>query len=215
MALVFRIIVNKKKSVTYCQQVLFIVKAFCVHKVFIALFVEYPLCFLSCHNLRLHVLKIYSIGKTVLSVSCARFKSHICKLRPPPPPTVRPRNTCICPCMSRRRRSTQISRLCPFSSRRQAEWTPVQASCSTYIVTLQCRLYIGAIFHFKLMKHQRHAAITSSYSKILNQYTWIKLKQSDNICVLLTWQLTDLATEIIKCANLRTHIRKIIDSYFE
>ena len=26
MALVFRIIVNKKKSVTYCQQVLFIVK---------------------------------------------------------------------------------------------------------------------------------------------------------------------------------------------
>ena len=27
--------------------------------------------------------------------------------------------------------------------------------------------------------------------------------------------LTDLATAIIKCANLRTHIRKIIDSYFE
>ena len=47
MALVFRIIVNKKKSVTYCQQqVLFIVKVFCVHKVFIALFVEYPLRFL-------------------------------------------------------------------------------------------------------------------------------------------------------------------------
>ena len=37
----------------------------------------------------------------------------------------------------------------------------------------------------------------------------IKLKQSDNICVLLTLQLTDLATEIIKYANLRTHIRKI------
>ena len=32
VALVFRIIVNKKKSVTYCQQVLFIVKVFCVHK---------------------------------------------------------------------------------------------------------------------------------------------------------------------------------------
>ena len=44
VALVFRIIVNKKKSVTYCQQVLFIIKVFCVHKVFIALFVEYPLC---------------------------------------------------------------------------------------------------------------------------------------------------------------------------
>ena len=60
-----------------------IVKAFCVHKVFIALFVEYPLCLLY-HNLRLHMLKTCSIGKTVLSVSCARFKSHICKLRPPP-----------------------------------------------------------------------------------------------------------------------------------
>ena len=83
MALVFRIIVNKKKSGTYCQQVLFIVKVFCVHKVFIALFVEYPLCFLLCHNLRLYMLKTCGIGKTVLSVSCARFKSHICKLRPP------------------------------------------------------------------------------------------------------------------------------------
>ena len=39
----------------------------------------------------------------------------------------------------------------------------------------------------------------------------IKLKQSDNICVLLTCmkvELTDLATDIIKYANLRTHIRK-------
>ena len=115
MALVFRIIVNKKKSVTYCQQVLFIVKVFCVHKVFIALFVEYPLCFLLCHNLHLHMLKTCSIRKTVLSVSCARFKSHICKLRPPPP-TLRARNPCIFPCLSRRRRRTQISGLCPFSS---------------------------------------------------------------------------------------------------
>ena len=57
-------------TVTYCQQVLFIVIVFCVHKVFIALlFVEYPLCFLLCHNLRLHMLKTCSIGKTVLSVS--------------------------------------------------------------------------------------------------------------------------------------------------
>ena len=55
-----------------------------LHKVFIALFVEYPLCFLLCHNLHLHMLKTCSIGKTVLSVSCARFKSHICKLSPPP-----------------------------------------------------------------------------------------------------------------------------------
>ena len=120
VALVFRMIVNKKKSVTYCQQVLFIVKVFCVHKVFITLFVEYPLCFLLCHNFRLHMLKTCSIGKTVLSVSCARFKFHICKLRPPPP-TLRSRNPCICPCLSRRRHSTQISTLCPFSSRRQAE----------------------------------------------------------------------------------------------
>ena len=84
VALVFRITANKKKSVTYCQQVLFIVKVFSVNKVFIALFVEYSLCFLLSHNLRLHMLKTCSIGKTVLSVSCARFKSHICKLRPPP-----------------------------------------------------------------------------------------------------------------------------------
>ena len=57
-----------------------------VHKVFIALFVEYPLCFLLCHNLRLHMLKTCGIGKTVVSVSCARFKSHIRKSRPLPPP---------------------------------------------------------------------------------------------------------------------------------
>ena len=37
------------------------------------------------------------------------------------------------------------------------------------------------------------------------------LKQSDNTCVLLT----DLATEIIKYANLRTHIRKVINNYFK
>ena len=35
-----------------------------------------------------------------------------------------------------------------------------------YIV-LQYRLYTGAIFHFKLMKHY---TVTSSYNKILNQY---------------------------------------------
>ena len=58
------------------------------------------------------------IGKTVLSVSCARFKSHIWKSRPSP--TLRQRNICICPCLSS---STQIS------SCRQAEWTPVRTSC--------------------------------------------------------------------------------------
>ena len=54
--------------------------------------------------------KTCGIEKTVLSVSCARFKSHFWKSRPPPP-TLRPRNSCICPCLSRRRRSTQISRI--------------------------------------------------------------------------------------------------------
>ena len=39
MALAFRMVVNKKKAVTYCQQALFIVK------VFIALFVEYLYAF--------------------------------------------------------------------------------------------------------------------------------------------------------------------------
>ena len=58
-----------------------------------------------------------------------RFKAHIWRSRPSP--TLRPRNICIYPpCLSR---STQISRLCPFSSRWQAEWTPVQASCYFYV----------------------------------------------------------------------------------
>ena len=70
MALVFRIIVNKKKSVTHCQQVLFIVKVFCVDKVFIALFVEHPLC----HDLHLHMLKT-SRGSRVKSRG-SRVKSR-------------------------------------------------------------------------------------------------------------------------------------------
>ena len=82
-----------------------------VHKVFITLVVEYALCFVLCHNLRLHMPKTCGIGKTFLSVSCARFKSHFWKSRPFP--TLRQRNICICPCLSR---STQISRLCPFFS---------------------------------------------------------------------------------------------------
>ena len=82
MALAFRIVVNKKKAVTYCQQALFIVKVF----IKCSLHCLLNIIMLSlCHNLRLHMLKTCGIGKTVLSVSCARFKSHICKWRPPPP----------------------------------------------------------------------------------------------------------------------------------
>ena len=61
MALAFRIIVNKKKAVTYCEQALFIVKVF-----------------IKC-CVRLHMLKACGIGKTVPSVSCAQFKSDIWK----------------------------------------------------------------------------------------------------------------------------------------
>ena len=46
----------------------------------IALFVEYPWCFILCHNLRLHKLKNCGIAylKKALSVSCARLQCHIC-----------------------------------------------------------------------------------------------------------------------------------------
>ena len=56
---------------------------------------------------------------------------------------------------------------------------------------------------------------TTQFSTTIRE---IKLKQSD-ICVqtvvYLTVELTDLATEITKYANLRTHIRKIINNYFK
>ena len=126
MATAFRIAVNKKKAVTYCQQALLTLKVFIKCSLHCLLNI---LCFFLCHNLHLHMLITCGIGKTVLCILCARFKSRICKSRPPPPPTLRPRNSCICPCLSRRWRSMQISRLCPFSYRRQAELTPVQASC--------------------------------------------------------------------------------------
>ena len=113
-ALAFMIIVNKKKAVTYCQQALFIVEVFIKCSLHCLLNIRYA--FLLCHNLRLQTPKTPGIGKTVLSVSCTRFKSHVWKSRPSP--SLRPRNICICPCLSR---STQISRLCPFSSRWQAE----------------------------------------------------------------------------------------------
>ena len=46
-----------------------------VHKVFIALFVEYPLCFLLCLNLRLHMLKTCGTGKQF-------FLFHVLDLNP-------------------------------------------------------------------------------------------------------------------------------------
>ena len=83
-----------------CQQALFIVK------VFIALFVEYLLCFLLSHNLHLHMLKTCGLEKQL-------FLFHVLDLNPifanqDPTSTIRPRNSCICPCLSRRRRSTHF-----------------------------------------------------------------------------------------------------------
>ena len=84
MALAFRIIriIVNKKAVTYCQQALFIVKVFIKCSLHCLLNIRYA--FLLCHNLRLHMPKTPGIGKTVLSVSCTRFKSHIWKADPLP-----------------------------------------------------------------------------------------------------------------------------------
>ena len=49
MALAFRIIINKKEAVPIASSLVY---SKSVHKVFIALFVEYALCFVLCHNLR-------------------------------------------------------------------------------------------------------------------------------------------------------------------
>ena len=73
MALAFRMIVNKKKAVTYCQQALFIVKVFIKCSLNCLLNIRYA--FLLCHNLRLHTPKTPGIGKKVLSVSCNNFIS--------------------------------------------------------------------------------------------------------------------------------------------
>ena len=76
MALAFRIIVNKKKAVTYCQQALFIAKVFIKCSLHCS--------FLLCHNLRLHMLKTCGIGKQF-------FLFHVLDLNPifrnqdPPP----------------------------------------------------------------------------------------------------------------------------------
>ena len=78
MVSAFRIMINKKKAVTYCQQVLFIVK------VFMKCSLQYctACLFLLCHNLRLHMLKNSGTEKTALSISCARFNNQD---SPPPP----------------------------------------------------------------------------------------------------------------------------------
>ena len=67
MALAFRIIVNKKEAVPMPASLVY---GKSVHKVFIALFVEYALCFVLCHNLRLHMPienQSCGIGKTCSS----------------------------------------------------------------------------------------------------------------------------------------------------
>ena len=116
MALAFRIIVIKNEAVTYCQQALFIVKVFIKCSLHCLLNMRYALFYV--------IICVYTCRKPVVLEkqfflfhdSCARFKSHLWKSRPFP--TLRQRNICICPSLSR---STQISRLCPFSSRRQTE----------------------------------------------------------------------------------------------
>ena len=104
MALAFRIIVNKKKAVTYCQQALFTVKVFIKRSLHCLLNILHAFYVIIC----IHMLKTCGIGKTVVFVLCARFKSYICMQIKTPFPTLRPRNSCICPCLSRRRRSTHF-----------------------------------------------------------------------------------------------------------
>ena len=100
MALAFRMVVNKMKAVTYCQQAcLFIVKVFIK-------------CSLHCHCL-LNILYaffyviicVYTYWKPVL-LEKEFFLFHVLDLNPifanqdpPPLPTLRPRNSCICPCL--------------------------------------------------------------------------------------------------------------------
>ena len=55
MALAFRITVNQKEAVPIAMH------SKSVHKVFIALVVEYALCFVLCYNLRLHMPKTCGI----------------------------------------------------------------------------------------------------------------------------------------------------------
>ena len=94
--------------------------------------------FFLCHNLRLHKRKNRGIAYVKRSSFC-----FMCSISMPyfanqdPLPTLRPGNfdihtkmLGIRPCLSR---SIQMSSLCRFTSRRQAEWTPLQASCYTKI----------------------------------------------------------------------------------
>ena len=66
-------VINKKKAATYILPAS-LVYSKSDHRVFSALFVEYSLFFLLCHNLRLHMPKNCGIGKTVLSVLYAQYK---------------------------------------------------------------------------------------------------------------------------------------------
>ena len=103
MGLAFRIVVTSKQEES--SNLLPASKS--VHKVFIVLFLEYLLCFLLSRNLHLHMLKTCGLEKQLLLF-------HVLDLNPifanqdTPPPTIRPRNSCICPYLSRRRRSTHF-----------------------------------------------------------------------------------------------------------
>ena len=105
---------------------------------FIALFVEYPeeyrWCFLLCHNLRLHA-QAEKLWYCSFCFMCSIAMPYLLiKTRPPHFKTRKfwptYENAWIRPCLSR---STQMSSLCRFTSRRQAEWTPLQASCFNFI----------------------------------------------------------------------------------
>ena len=95
------IIVNKKIAVTYCQQALFILKVFIKCSLHCFLNILYVFfCVIIC---------VYTCWKPVV-LEKQFFLFHVLDLNPmfanqdPPPPTLRPRNSCICLCLSRRRR---------------------------------------------------------------------------------------------------------------
>ena len=105
---------------------------------FIALFVEYLLCFLLSHNLHIHMLKTCGLEKQL-------FLFHVLDLNPifanqDPSPTIRPRNSCICPYLSRRRRSTHF-----FSSAGGVN------ACAGVLFFLSCfcfKVYFKMFFYF-------------------------------------------------------------------
>ena len=104
MGLAFRMVVTSKQEES--SNLLPASESF--HKVFIALFVEYLLCFLLSHNLHLHMLKTCGLEKQLLLFHVLDLNPTFANQDTPPPPTIRPRNSCICPYLSRRRRSTHF-----------------------------------------------------------------------------------------------------------